>query len=42
MPPVSDSGVLKATGEAVHEHGVEITIDHILDLAEHPSHALGR
>ena len=38
--PVSDFGILQATREPIHEHGVLVVIDYVLDLAEHPSHAL--
>lgn len=38
--PVSDSGVLQAARESIHENGVLVEIDHVLELAEHPSHAL--
>ena len=40
--PVSYSGVLQATRKAIHEHGVTVAVDHVLYLAEHPSHTLGR
>ena len=40
--PVSDSGVLQAAREPIHEHGVLVAIYHILELAEHPGHALRR